>query len=91
MLDRAAKNRAARLPAQLYGIGPGDQRGLNEFDTHAAAGTRNQPDFLAHHILNFCALFAEPLNPVRELRTFITLVCELCDRQSEWLQVPRDS
>jgi hypothetical protein len=36
-------------------------------------------------------LFAEPLNPVREFGTLVTLVRELCDRESEWLQVPRDS
>ena len=69
----------------------GGQRGPRELDTHAAAGSRNQPDFLAHHILKFCTLFAEPLNPVRELRAFLTLVCELGDGESERLQVPRDS
>ncbi len=71
---------------------PGRQGGLGEIDAHAAAGAGDEPDLLvAHHTSSLCVLFAEPLNPVRELRTFITLVCELCDRQSEWLQVPRDS
>ncbi len=31
-------------------------------------------------------LFAEPLNPVRKLRTFVTLVRELCDRESRRLK-----
>src|SRR3954471_18612172 len=35
--------------------------------------------------------FAEPFNPVRELGTFVAFVRELCDREREWLQVPRDS
>jgi hypothetical protein len=69
----------------------GGQRGPHEIDTHAAARTRNQPNLFAHHILKICTLFAEPLNPVRELGTFVALVGELCDREREWLQVPRDS
>ncbi len=36
-------------------------------------------------------LFPEPLNPVRDLRPCVTLVRELCDREGERLQVPRDS
>jgi len=35
----------------------GGQRGPHEIDTHAAAGTRNQPDLFAHHILNDCTFY----------------------------------
>jgi hypothetical protein len=30
------------------------------------------------------------VDPVRELGTFVAFVSELCDRESEWPQVPRD-
>ena len=69
----------------------GGQRGLREIDAHAAAGTRDQPDLLAHRILTSAVLFAEPLNAVGELGTVVALIGELCDRESEWLQIPRDS
>ena len=31
--------------------------GSHEFDAHAAAGTRNQPNFLAHHVLEVCTCY----------------------------------
>jgi len=35
-------------------------------------------------------LLPEPLEPVGELRTFVTLVRQLCDEQRERLRVPGD-
>src|SRR5438093_11444557 len=34
---------------------------------------------------------SETLDAVRDLRSFVPLVCELCHRQGEWLQVSGDS
>src|SRR6478752_1995095 len=39
---------------------------------------------------NLHFLFGEPFNAVRELRTIVTLICELGNREGERLQVARD-
>jgi hypothetical protein len=56
-----------------------------EFETGKEAWTEHALD-----LLSLDETSAEVLNPVRDLRSFVPLVGELCHRQGEWLQISGD-
>src|SRR3954471_7522904 len=80
------------LPARRDNCVAGSQGAPDKINAHAAAGARDEPHLLvAHNLPVLSDLLSETLDAVRDLGTLVPFVRQLCHREGERLQVPRDS